>query len=108
VDPRKPVQCFGRQASARAHQLLDGRRVAVTFDPSQGRTDKYGRTLAYLLLPDGRDYGLTMIREGYAVEYTYARPYRRQAAYRAAQAAARTSGRGLWSACPQRDSPSPP
>jgi micrococcal nuclease len=46
VDPRKPVQCFGREASAYAHLLLDGRSVSLEYDPTQGRLDRYGRTLA--------------------------------------------------------------
>jgi micrococcal nuclease len=32
VDPRKPVQCFGQEASAHAHQLLDGQTVTVERD----------------------------------------------------------------------------
>ncbi len=36
VDPRKPVQCFGREASARAHALLDGARVQLEYDPTPG------------------------------------------------------------------------
>ncbi|MBD5785034.1 thermonuclease family protein [Cellulosimicrobium terreum] len=35
-DPRKPVQCFGEQASARAHELLDDKRVWLEFDPTRG------------------------------------------------------------------------
>jgi micrococcal nuclease len=100
VDPREPVQCFGPQASARAHQLLDGQQVYLSYDPSQSRVDAYGRRLAYVRLPDGTDFGLLMIREGYAREYTFAAPYARQTAYRAAQADARAHHRGLWGACP--------
>jgi micrococcal nuclease len=96
VDPRKPVECFGREASARAHELLDGEDVYLEFDPSQGRLDRYGRTLAYVWLPDGRSLGETLIAEGYANEYTYATPYRYQDEYNAAEAAARDSEVGLW------------
>jgi micrococcal nuclease len=96
-DPRRPVQCFGREASARAHALLDGARVRLEHDPSQGRRDKYGRTLAYVWLPDGRLYNETIIAEGYAHEYTYAIPYRYRDAFRAAERSAREAGRGLWS-----------
>ena len=39
VDPRKPVECFGREASAKAHELLDGKRVRLEYDPSQGMFD---------------------------------------------------------------------
>jgi micrococcal nuclease len=97
VDPRKPVQCFGREASARAHRLLDGARVRLSFDPTQGRRDKYGRTLAYVWLPDGRLYNRVMIADGYAHEYTYAVPYRYQARFVAAERSARAANRGLWS-----------
>jgi micrococcal nuclease len=96
VDPRKPVQCFGRQASTRAHQLLDGKKVYLGYDASQGRRDVYGRTLAYLWV-GGRDYDEQMIAMGYAHEYTYDTPYRYRPQFRAAQRRARKASRGLWS-----------
>src|SRR4051794_37603279 len=61
VAPRKPVHCFGREASAYAHTLLDGQAVTVEADRSQGTRDRYGRLLGYLRLPDGRDFGEVMI-----------------------------------------------
>lgn len=97
VDPRKPVQCFGRQASNEGHKLLDGHEVRLTYDPSQGRVDTYGRTLAYVWLPDGRLYEQVMVRGGWAHEYTYDTAYRYQARLRAAETYARTHGNGLWS-----------
>lgn len=96
VDPRKPVECFGQEASTKAHELLDGASVNVTIDQSQGEKDKYGRTLAYVTLPDGTDFGKYMIENGYAYEYTYEKPYERQAAYKAAEADAKLHERGLW------------
>ena len=96
VDPRRPVQCFGAEASARAHALLDGKSVSLEFDASQGREDRYGRTLAYVWLPDGRSFNEAMIAEGYAHEYTYDTPYRYQRAYRHAETEARRADRGLW------------
>jgi micrococcal nuclease len=97
VDPRKPVQCFAREASARAHQLLDGATVTLEYDASQGRTDKYGRTLAYVWTADGLLYNFRMIADGYAHEYTYRIPYRYQDLFRAAERDARDHDRGLWS-----------
>jgi micrococcal nuclease len=70
-DPRKPVQCFGEQASARTHDLLDGREVWLEFDPSQGRKDRYGRLLAYVWLDHSSMVNETLIREGFAHKYTY-------------------------------------
>lgn len=48
VDPRKPVQCFGEQASDEAKKILAGKSVRIETDPSQGERDKYGRLLAYI------------------------------------------------------------
>jgi micrococcal nuclease len=96
VDPRKPVECFGQEASAKAHELLDGKSVILEADATQGERDKYGRLLRYVFLPDGSDFGKTMISEGYAYEYTYSTPYKYQEAYKAAQGEAQTAKRGLW------------
>jgi micrococcal nuclease len=97
VDPRKPVQCFGREASAKAHELLDNQQVWLSFDPSQGRTDKYGRTLAFVWLADGSLYAWRMINDGYAHQYTYDLPYTYRDDLVAAERSAREAGRGLWS-----------
>jgi len=97
VDPRKPVQCFGQEASAHAKELLDGQTVFVELDSSQGDRDRYGRLLAYISLNDGRDFGEAMIADGFAHEYTYDLPYVRQDAYRAAQDRAIAAQAGLWS-----------
>lgn len=96
VDPRKPVQCFGREASAKARSLLEGARVRLEYDDTQGAHDKYGRLLAYVFLADGIHFNEYMIREGYAHEYTYALPYRYQSEFKAAEEDARTQKRGLW------------
>jgi micrococcal nuclease len=105
VSPSTPDECFGAAASAAANRMLRGRRVALEFDPSQGRRDKYGRTLAYLRIPGTGDFGLAMIRRGFAAEYTYDTAYRHQARYRAAEARARAAGRGLWGKCGGPDVP---
>ena len=97
VDPRKPVQCFGREASAQAKTILGGQSVYLETDPSQDTIDKYGRTLAYVWTASGRLFNLDMIADGYAFEYTYDLPYRYQADFKAAEGDARTQERGLWS-----------
>lgn len=97
VDPRRSVQCFGREASAEAHRLLDGQSVSLETDPSQDTYDKYGRLLAYVYLPDGTLFNERMIAAGFAHEYTYNVPYKYQAQFKAAEQAAREARRGLWS-----------
>ncbi len=96
-DPRRPVQCFGREASAKAKELLDGKRVELEADPSQGDRDRYGRILRYVFLPDGRNFAEVMIQEGYGHEYTYRLLYKYQERFKAAERNARKHERGLWS-----------
>jgi len=105
VSPSVPDECYGPQASVEAHDLLDGEKVSLDFDGTQGRRDRYGRTLAYLTLPNGKDFGSTMIRKGYAIEYTYDAAYRHQADYQAAERKAKSADRGLWPKCGGADKP---
>lgn len=96
VDPRRQAQCFGREASAEAHRLLDGSMVAIETDPSQDAYDKYGRLLAYVFLQDGTMVNQQMIAEGYAHEYTYHLPYKYQSDFKKAEKIARKLSNGLW------------
>lgn len=97
-DPRKPVQCFGREASARMQALVAGKAVRLEADPSQGERDKYNRLLRYVYSADGTNLAYQMIRQGYAHEYTYYTPYRYQTQFRSAQSFAQSNNLGLWSA----------
>lgn len=96
VDPRKPVECFGKEASAKAKELLSNQTIELEGDETQGERDKYGRLLRYVFLLDGTDFGKTMISSGLAYEYTYSKPYKYQQEYTDAQVDAETNGRGLW------------
>lgn len=94
--PRKPVQCFGREASRRAHELMDGTQVWLEYDPSQGRRDRYGRTLAYVWLNENMLVNQQLVIEGFAHEYTYDGSYKYQDTFRHAEQAAQTAEHGLW------------
>jgi micrococcal nuclease len=93
VDPRVPVQAFGMEASAHLSRLLTGQRVRLEYD--QQRQDKYGRTLAYLHLPNGTFVNLEMVRQGYAHAYVKY-PFQLMEFFRDAEREARAAGRGLW------------
>lgn len=99
VHPRNPVEPFGPEASARARKLLAGQTVAIHYDPTpgHGKWDRYGRLLAYVTLPDRRDFGPVMIEEGLARAYTKY-PCAREAGHVKAEAAARNARVGLWAA----------
>lgn len=107
VDPQKPVECYGKEASDYAKTLLTGQTVAMSSDASQQDMDRYGRLLRYLYLPSGLFVNEKLVREGYAVEYTYDRPYVFQAEFRQAEQEAKQAGLGLWTACPQTPNPNP-
>ncbi len=97
VDPRKPVECFGREATEHLKQLLAQSLLSLQADDSQESEDVYGRWLRYVYLEDGSDINLQMIKDGYAYEYTYRTPYEHQAIYQAAEAEAKNKKNGLWS-----------
>ncbi len=97
-DPRKPVQCFGKEASAQAAKILSGQPVLLEEDLTQDTRDTYGRLLRYVWLPDGKLYNLEMIIGGFAHEYTYETPYKYQAVFKKEETAARERGWGFWAA----------
>ena len=97
VHPSKPVEYWGPEASARAKELLEGKTITIHYDPDPKHDtwDKYGRLLVYLELPDGSDFGLVMIREGYAKAYTkYS--FSRQELYVSEMNRAMKAGVGMW------------
>lgn len=98
VDPRRPVQCFGKEASAFAKQLMEGKRVALKEDVQADNRDKYGRLLRNILLEDGTDVNALLIKEGYAYAYvSFPLNKQRKAEMRRLEQEARTAKRGLWS-----------
>ncbi|MFN7160983.1 MAG: thermonuclease family protein [Candidatus Gracilibacteria bacterium] len=95
VDPRKGVECFGKEASAMMKSMIEGKRVELREDMTQENKDRYGRLLRYVYLNDTL-VNLEMIQKGYAYEYTYNIPYVHQAEFRDAQKIAIQKAEGLW------------
>jgi micrococcal nuclease len=100
VDPRKPVECYGKEASKRTADLLPrGTRVRLVRDVEA--RDKYGRLLAYIYrVDDGSHVNLTLVREGYARILTIPPNGADVVELTAAANEARAAKRGLWGACP--------
>lgn len=100
VDPRTTLQCFGREASEKHREMVEGENVILEKDISE--TDKYGRLLRYVYLPDSNsgifinDY---LVRNGYAHASSYPPDVKYQDQLRSAQQEAQSENRGLWSAC---------
>lgn len=99
VDPRKPVQCFGPEASAYTKKRLLGKQVSIETEPTEGPKDKYGRALGYIILEDGTNFNKELIEQGFGREYTYNKKYTKWAEFRVAEAEAIKEGRGLWGGC---------
>jgi micrococcal nuclease len=91
------VGCGGVEASQYAEALLAGQRVAIVTDPSQDARDRYGRTLAEIFLPDGRNYAVDAARSGHARSYVYAhRPSQWAGEIADAERQAQESKIGIW------------
>lgn len=101
VDPRRPVGCFGKEASNKVKELLTDKIIILQKDISE--TDKYSRLLRYIYLPleNGQmvfmnDY---LVREGYAKSSSYPPDVKYQEQFIEAQRQAQENNRGLWGKC---------
>jgi endonuclease YncB( thermonuclease family) len=100
--PGTPVQCGGRDATARMKKLAlrdgKGRSVTITTDPTQDLTDRYGRLLSYVSA-GATDFGRAMVASGWAKTYVYDVDFQRVSAYRSAQRAAKSAHKGVHRTC---------
>jgi micrococcal nuclease len=97
VDPRKPVQCYGPEASAYTKaRLAPGTRVSLETDAEV--RDKYGRLLAYVYVGGAR-YDDELLRLGYARLLIIPPNGVHARAMLSAELEARAARRGLWSVC---------
>ncbi len=95
VDPRRKVECFGKEASAFNKNLVEGKRIRLERDISD--RDKYGRLLRFVYLEDGTLVNEVLVREGYAHASPYTPDISKKELFREAEMDARIHTRGLWS-----------
>jgi len=96
-DPRKPVEYFGKEASAFTKKMAEGKQVYLAFDhvnAARKHKDKYGRTLAYVYLEDDRFLNAEIIKQGFGHAET-AYPFAKMEEFRMLEREAREHGRGL-------------
>lgn len=92
-------QCFGNEASNHTKGLA-GQRVYLETDPASGDIDTYGRPLRFVYLADGTNYNMQLIEDGYGMLYIFkGQRFNYLDKFAAAQDAAKSAGKGLWSAC---------
>lgn len=100
VDPRKPVECFGPEASVKGKELLSDKDIYLEKEASKGDYDIYGRVLAYVKMLNGLFYNEYMIQNGFAREYTFNNEkYKYQKDFKTAQKTAQKRKLGLWGKC---------
>ena len=103
VDPRRPVECSGKEASKHLASLAPvGTSVRLERDAEE--RDRYGRTLAYVYrAADGLFLNLQMVSDGYAHVLSIPPNVSYADRFRDAERSARTANVGLWASCPDEE-----
>ena len=96
VDPRRKVQCFGKEASAYNKKLVEGKRVRLGADLED--RDRYRRLLRYVWLGDTM-INEKLVQDGYAQVMTIPPNVKYADRFRVAQTEAREAKQGLWGKC---------
>ena len=94
VDPNRPDEPFGEEASDFAKHYLDGETVRMAGDVEP--RDRYGRMLAYVWLADGTFWNALLAAEGYAQHLTIPPNVTYADLFRRLVGEARREDRGLW------------
>jgi endonuclease YncB( thermonuclease family) len=97
-DPRKPVMCYGQEASDYTKKLIGNNRVRLQSDSLDTNRDRYNRLLRYIYLPDGTLVNAKLISEGYGLDYPFF-PFEKAQEFQNYEMLAKKANRGLWSAC---------
>jgi endonuclease YncB( thermonuclease family) len=86
-----------KEASNALKNLIGSDPVELRFQSGKLTRDRYGRILATLFSPDGRNLHEAMIRGGWSGYYTkFGRSPNYDGTYQAAELDARKSDRGIW------------
>jgi len=101
VDPRKPVECFGKDASKIMDGLATGHNVTLRGDSLDDNRDRYGRLLRYVYLEDGTFVNAWMVEHGDAFAYV-SFPFSFKKQFVTFEKDARAQKLGLWDSavCP--------
>ena len=94
VDAPEDGRPLAEEAAARNRALVAGQTVRLERDISW--TDREGRLLRYVYLPDGRMVNEILAREGYVRLSTIPPDLRHETVIRAAQQEAQAASRGIW------------
>ncbi len=101
VDPRRPPQCYGKEASAYTKSLLPhNSRVRLVLDAES--RDAFHRILAYAYREsDGLFVNAAIAENGYATTLSRAPNTAHSREFQTLVLQAKQDRRGLWGACPE-------
>jgi micrococcal nuclease len=94
IDTPERGDSFFTEATNANAALVAGAAVILVKDVSD--TDRYGRLLRYIYLPDGTFVNAELVRQGYATAATFPPDVRHSATFVALAQEAREAERGLW------------
>jgi len=88
---------FEKEATEANRKLVEGKAVKLEYD--NYKADKFGRILAYLITPDGKNVSIEMAKLGMAsvVIYQHKKPFIYQNQLLKVQEEAKKEKRGIWS-----------
>ena len=67
--PTVGLMYYGPEATEYTTAQALGKQVTILLDPAGDQRDRYGRLLAYVVLPDGRVLNAELIKNGYGYAY---------------------------------------
>jgi micrococcal nuclease len=94
VDPNRPIECWGSEASQAMSALLQDQSVRLVRDVEE--TDSFDRLLRYVYI-GAEMANARLVANGYAAAYAYPPNNRHSDLFVQLQRAARENDRGLWS-----------
>lgn len=93
----KPEQAFATEARKRLQAAITGHGNRVGLVHGAESHDRYGRTLAHLMTPDGENLQALLLSQGVAVAINYPPNTRYTDCYAEQEDTARCLGAGIWS-----------
>ncbi|MCD4762073.1 thermonuclease family protein [bacterium] len=94
--PYTDEECYGRESSSRAKELMIGQNVKLKKDKLNEDKDKYDRLLRYVYLSDNTFVNELLVKEGYAFLYPWF-PFEFYEQFKVHEDKAREEKLGLWS-----------
>ena len=95
---------YGPEATEYSAAQALGKQVTILLDTVSDQRDRYGRLLAYVVLPDGRILNAELIKNGYGYAYL-GFPHSEFATYQALMEQAIAEKMGLWQNAARDDLP---